>query len=214
MDKKTFIIFSAILPLLLSVALTFFLFLSTDELSLTGIARSDFYLLIEKPSASESKTYPQRTEEAHLPTAAIKRELYIYERDMSNGNTKLINQSCVDLDPAVLEKRIEIKSDDTPPTVLILHTHPDEAYAERILSDTLPADAVGSIRDGYDSTMTVVDAGAIFAETLEKHGCRVIHVTTPTKNAENTWEESKKTVAAYLAAYPSIRYVLDIHIEV
>ncbi len=89
MNKKIFLIFGAIIPAFLSIAITFSLFLSTDDLSLTGIARSDFYLLFPIPAA-QNITNLQKKDDLPPPSEAPDRKLYIYENDPSQGEVDLI----------------------------------------------------------------------------------------------------------------------------
>ena len=87
------------------------------------------------------------------------------------------------------------------PTVLILHTHGTEAYAGQA---------------GYrsdDSAVNVVAVGDRIATLLEEGGIRVVHDRTahdqPSYNG--SYNHARSAIGEYLAQYPTIRLVLDIH---
>lgn len=98
---------------------------------------------------------------------------------------------------------------DTAPLVLILHTHGTEAYAP---------DGAASVPQDYpyrseDIAENVVSVGAVLADTLRESGIAVLHCETMFDAASYT--ASYELAAAYIretvAAYPSIRYVFDVH---
>ncbi len=99
------------------------------------------------------------------------------------------------------------------PLVLIVHTHGTESY--------LPEDRVGKpaytlTEDTFtdeDIGNNVVAVGRVLAETLWENGiptvhCEIMHNLT---SYENAYPLECETVLSYLAQYPSIRYVLDLH---
>lgn len=103
----------------------------------------------------------------------------------------------------------ETISGRTAPLVLILHTHGTEAYAP---------DGAVSVPANYayrseNTAENVVSVGAVLAQTLENAGIPVLHCQTMFDAASYT--DSYVQAAAYiqktLAAYPSIRYVFDVH---
>lgn len=87
------------------------------------------------------------------------------------------------------------------PTVLILHTHATESYAGT---------------DGYRSqkeSENMVSIGAEIARILETGGIAVIHDKTlhDEPDYNTSYSYARRTIESYLAQYPSIRMVLDIH---
>ncbi len=95
------------------------------------------------------------------------------------------------------------------PLVLILHTHGTEAYAP---------DGAAAVPSDYpyrseDITENVVSVGAVLTETLTDAGIPVLHCQTMFDASSYT--DSYELAAAYIretvAAYPSIRYVFDVH---
>lgn len=93
------------------------------------------------------------------------------------------------------------------PTVLILHSHGTESY--RNTENYVQTTQYRTLDKGYN----VVSVGDYLAQKLEAAGIRVIHDTTlhdyPSYN--DSYVEARDAIAAYLAEYPSICLVLDIH---
>lgn len=98
---------------------------------------------------------------------------------------------------------------DGQPTVLIVHTHGTEAY-------TPTADALYEASGDYrtlDENYNMISIGDEVARVLENNGIAVIHDRSchdePSYNG--SYLSARKSIEAYLQAYPSIRLVLDIH---
>ncbi len=95
------------------------------------------------------------------------------------------------------------------PKVLIVHTHATEAYAAE--------GAVEYARDESDRSMNtsenVVAVGDEAARVLNEHGIETLHDTAlhdyPSFNG--SYADALESTENYLAEYPSIRVVLDIH---
>lgn len=93
------------------------------------------------------------------------------------------------------------------PTVLILHTHGSESYTRT--EDYVESSSYRTLDENYN----VVSIGDRLAETLEAAGIQVLHDRTMHDNPSynGSYEAARKKLQAYLAEYPSIRLVLDIH---
>lgn len=93
------------------------------------------------------------------------------------------------------------------PTVLIYHSHTCESYENT--ENYIASDPYRT----QDNRYNMVSVGAHLASRLEENGITVIHDTTvydyPSYN--DAYILSRKTVEEYLAEYPSICLVLDIH---
>lgn len=87
------------------------------------------------------------------------------------------------------------------PSVLIVHTHTSESYAEYENARST------------DEEQNVVKIGRIIKERLERQGIAVIHDTTrndyPAYNG--SYNKALGVIEKNLAAYPDIQVVLDIH---
>ena len=111
--------------------------------------------------------------------------------------------------PALLTEPLDWDLMAEEPTVLILHTHATESYTRQ------PGESYGETADyrTLDEGYNMISVGARLAELLEAGGITVIHDTTlhdyPSYNG--SYENARQTMAEYLAQYPSIRLVLDLH---
>lgn len=102
-----------------------------------------------------------------------------------------------------------VEKNSDKPQILIYHTHATESY---VPTSGMPYDPAYSYRS-TDTSRNMVAVGKVMADTLNSLGYNTIHDTTlhdyPSYNG--SYDLSKATVESYLAKYPSIRIVLDIH---
>lgn len=95
------------------------------------------------------------------------------------------------------------------PGILIIHTHSCEAYTQSEGNTYLPD---GNYRT-LDKTASVIAVGDVLAEELAKQGVEVIHDRTwndyPSYN--RSYATAREKIQQYLAQYPSIRLVIDLH---
>lgn len=102
-----------------------------------------------------------------------------------------------------------IMEDTAEPQVLIMHTHTTECYMPYTgdVYDTTYATR------STDNSRNMAAVGEVIAEQLEQAGIGVLHDVTqhdyPSYNG--SYERSAATVRDYLAKYPTIKVVLDIH---
>lgn len=108
---------------------------------------------------------------------------------------------------ALLQQQLDWDLMAEEPSVLILHTHGSESYTK---TETYVESA--DYRT-LDTQYNVVSIGARLAQLLEAGGIKVVHDVTlhdqPSYN--DAYQQSREAVQAYLAQYPSIRLILDIH---
>lgn len=96
------------------------------------------------------------------------------------------------------------------PLVLILHTHGTEAYSpDGAISYPDTADYARS----SDPAENVLAVGERMAEILRENGVPTLHcVILHDKSAyRDAYTRAAETIAAYLAEYPTIEYILDVH---
>ena len=95
------------------------------------------------------------------------------------------------------------------PQVLIMHTHATESFEPY---DSEIYDTRHTWRS-TDNSENIVAAGEVMAQAIRAHGIEVLHDDTqhdyPSYNG--SYERSAETVKGYLAKYPSIKVVLDVH---
>ena len=98
---------------------------------------------------------------------------------------------------------------DGEPQILILHSHGSEAYT--------PADSSGVVWSGdhrtTDSRYNVVKVGDEMAEVFSQAGISVLHDRTlyDYPHYNGAYDRSLSAIQSYLAQYPSIHFILDIH---
>ena len=140
----------------------------------------------------------------------------IISMDMSllhYGKNYIYNDTSKNIDieefrSSILTDRYDEHSD--APLVLIIHTHTTESF--------MPDGAThykneGEIARSNDQNKNMIAVGVEFARALEENGIRAIHCTV-VHDAESyrlSYQRSAETIAKYLAEYPSIQYVFDLH---
>lgn len=95
------------------------------------------------------------------------------------------------------------------PAVLIVHTHTSEAYTQEA---GWFYDATESYRTS-DQDYSVVRVGREIAQVLEESGIAVLHhmELNDYPAYDGAYERMRQTIEGYLADYPSIQLVLDVH---
>ena len=95
------------------------------------------------------------------------------------------------------------------PAVLIVHTHSSEAYTMEAGFEYPESDTLRTLDERY----SVIRVGDEVADILTEAGISVLHDTQPNDypNYNGAYERMRQTIEGYLAEYPSIRMVLDIH---
>lgn len=120
----------------------------------------------------------------------------------------LYNRSGLDFDPDGISAKAPPISQEGP-QILILHTHGSEAYTPTESDPYEPSDPYRTT----DCTKNIVKVGSEMATVFRAHGFKVIHDTNlydyPSYNG--AYERSKAAVEQWLAEYPSISIVLDVH---
>ncbi len=102
---------------------------------------------------------------------------------------------------------IELNSEE--PQVLIMHTHGTETYELENEYYTSPTYSARST----NGDINVTSIGEIITQHLNNEGINTLHDTSlhdyPSYNG--SYERSHKVVSDYLAKYPSIKVVIDVH---
>ena len=95
------------------------------------------------------------------------------------------------------------------PTVLILHTHSTESYTKSEGEDYKESSAFRTLDEKYN----MISVGDHLADLLEAGGVNVLHDRElhdyPSYNG--SYNHARKSMEQYLAEYPSICLVLDLH---
>ncbi len=151
---------------------------------------------------------PDATEPETEVTEPPPRRLQFTAADAKNISIK--NYTGCEADPAaLLQTPLNWALRGDAPTVLILHTHATECYTD-------PSGTLYEPSSPYrttDSRYNMTALGAELAALLEQEGIGVLHDTTlhdhPVYNGSYT--RARKTMRSYLASYPQISLVLDLH---
>ena len=126
------------------------------------------------------------------------------------GDVYISNRTDYSLDAAGFDGAFAAAlSQEEGPQVLIVHTHGSEAYTMPPGQEYIPS---GEART-TDSNYNVVRVGDELARTLEDAGLSVLHDATLHDYPEysGAYGRSLASVEDYLARYPSIVFVLDVH---
>jgi stage II sporulation protein P len=125
------------------------------------------------------------------------------------GRTYISNSTSHELSIADLQVPFAAELTEEAPQILILHTHGSEAYT--------PAREEGIVWSGdhrtTDSRYNVVKVGDEMAEVFGQAGISVLHDRTLYDYPSYTgaYDRSLAAIQSYLAQYPSIRFILDVH---
>lgn len=151
-------------------------------------------------------TEPEPVTQPPKPTVSEKQPVTLSAEDAALVEIK--NTAQVELDiRQLIEQPLDWDLTQDGPAVLILHTHGSESYENT--ENYTPSSAYRTL----DSRYNVVSVGDRITERLEAAGIGVLHDRTlhDDPSYSGSYEQSRKSVQAYLEEYPSIRLVLDIH---
>ena len=120
------------------------------------------------------------------------------------------NNTSYDIDPAALMKEgMSLTLSDDGPQILIIHTHSSEAYTPDGQDIYTPTD-----KDRTEDThYNVVRVGDELTAALESYGLSVVHDRTiyDYPSYTGSYSRSGAAVEDYLAQYPTISVVIDLH---
>lgn len=177
-------------------AMSFMIFLQTGR-------------LVRPSNISFSPPQPTEPEEDISTTPTEPPQIFIPTFSAEDAGLIKINSSftyAADL-PALLTQPLSWDLTEEEPTVLIVHSHGSESFAPTGEYDE------SSPYHTLDTDHNMVCIGAYVAERLRAGGISVLHDTAlhdnPSYNA--SYNNSRASVQQYLAQYPSIRLVLDLH---
>ena len=143
------------------------------------------------------KQYPQGSGEKYIPCGA----------GSIKNNTR---QTAADI-AAEIENPLPfaIEKDSPNPQVLVMHTHATEDYRLSAGLWFTPGDGARST----DCSINMCAVGRVVADTLNAAGINTLHDETLNDYPSYTgsYANSRAVVQQYLAQYPSIKVVLDVH---
>ena len=131
------------------------------------------------------------------------------------GNSYIYNQSSFTPDLSSLNDISVSTSPDGiypegAPLVLIVHTHGTEGYTDE---GALWYDPSKEIARSSDISENVVYIGKVISDALNAAGISTLHceVMHDADGYSGSYDRSAATIKKYLAEYPSIQYVIDVH---
>ena len=151
-------------------------------------------------------------EEATQPVIPEGVEL-VSARDLCgyNGSPQFLlsNQTKFTVSPPDGGLPFAFPKDATEPVVLIIHTHGTESY----LPDGVNYYTENDTFRSTDINENVVSVGKVISDELNKAGIVTIHDTTMYDEASYNaaYTNSRNAVKKWLAEYPSIKCVIDVH---
>ena len=173
---------------------------------------------IDSPGAQQGQEAGEAEAETKLEAVSPGN---IVAKDMVPTNTKgydtagdvyIYNSTSKKLDVAAMAAatvNISLKKGDKQPQVLIMHTHGTEAYAmdgKDVYKESDPARTT-------DTNYNIIRVGDEVTRIFTEMGLQVIHDRNfyDYPAYDGCYERSRAAVEKYLAEYPSIKIVLDIH---
>lgn len=126
------------------------------------------------------------------------------------GDISIRNDTSIEIDlEALAAEGIDLSLSPDGPQILIIHTHGSEAY-------TQSPDDIYIESDPYrteDCEKNVIKVGDVLTEKLEEKGLWVIHDKGiyDYPSYTGSYSRSGASVEAYLAEYPTIEVVIDLH---
>lgn len=143
------------------------------------------------------KSYPQGTGDKYIPcgTGTIKNSTSVSAAEIAAEITNPLSFA------------IELNSSE--PQVLVMHTHATENYRMSAGLWYLPTDTARST----DRDINMCAVGRVITDTLNAAGINTLHDETLNDYPSYTgsYGNSRAVVQQYLAQYPSIKVVLDVH---
>ncbi|MBQ9973711.1 MAG: stage II sporulation protein P [Oscillospiraceae bacterium] len=163
----------------------------------------------EPDRSDEDLAEPELTEQSHapvIPRTFVPSEAQSY---LQTGDLYVADRAKKQPDISHLSQQPVGFSLTEGPHVLILHSHATEAYTPEGEDVYTPSDPYRTTDCNYNT----VRVGEEIARTLRSHGLEVIHDTTlydyPSYN--EAYDRSLAAAQRWLAQYPTIQVVLDVH---
>ena len=126
------------------------------------------------------------------------------------GGLSIKNETSYSVDPGeLLLAGPQIRLPEEGPQILIIHTHGSEAYTPAGLDRYEASDSCRT----QDSQYSIIRVGDELTALLEEAGLRVIHDREiyDYPSYTGSYTRSGQAVESYLAQYPDIAVVLDVH---
>lgn len=162
-----------------------------------------------KPTAAPTpEPTPEPTETpTPEPTSEPMPEVVPFTDDLG---MEIRNKTGIAVDAAALmDEPLTQRLSADGPQILILHTHGTEAYLPAAGEEYTPSDPYRTT----EAEHSVIRVGDALQSALEEYGLRVLHDRTlyDYPSYAGSYERAAASIEAYLAEYPNIALVLDVH---
>lgn len=137
------------------------------------------------------------------PSAEI-REATIYDK------LKIDNATAFTIDPvSLMAGKLALTLQRDEPQILIMHTHGTESYTASDGDEYTESDYARTTDNGFN----MIHVGDVLASKLEAQGLNVLHdrALYDYPSYTGSYTRSGQAVERYLAEYPSIAIVIDLH---
>ena len=172
------------------------------------LAFEQFTATTPQPGESPSATYDGDHPIVAMTYAPVLNDVTYRRQNCYVKNVTRLSKGEVEAELlGTLDIKVEKNSDQ--PQILIMHTHATESYQNY---PELFYDPEYTCRT-TDNSKNMVSVGKIMADKLNELGYNTLQDATlhDYPNYNGSYDRSKATVEAYLAKYPSIKIVLDVH---
>ena len=159
------------------------------------------------PTPTPEPTPTPTPEPTPAPTPAPTPEIVPFTDD--NG-MEIRNKTDLEADIATLmAEPLTQRLSAAGPQILVIHTHGTEAYLPAAGEEYTPSDPYRTT----DPERSVIRVGDALCSALEEYGLRVLHDRTlyDYPSYAGSYERAAASIEAYLAEYPDIALVLDVH---
>lgn len=159
------------------------------------------------PTPTPEPTPTPTPEPTPAPTPAPTPEIVPFTDDTG---MEIRNKTDLEADiAALMAEPLTQRLSAAGPQILVIHTHGTEAYLPAAGEEYTPSDPYRTT----DPERSVIRVGDALCSALEEYGLRVLHDRTlyDYPSYAGSYERAAASIEAYLAEYPDIALVLDVH---
>lgn len=168
---------------------------------------------IGEPTESFSELY--NYDSSRLPAGFTALLPYDLTRSPAPGEILLSNTTAYDIDvEALASQSYPIRTDlsqydENNPLILIVHTHGTESYSP----EGVDYIGQGAVHRSSDTSENMIEIGRVMTDLFNELGIPTVHCETmhDLESYQRSYDLAADTIQKYLAEYPSIKYVFDVH---
>lgn len=130
--------------------------------------------------------------------------------DLSARAAGIVFDNRTDYVPETIVPRALSAADGDKVTVLVINTHPYEAYSAPDAYEYTD----GSYVNSEDKENTVVAVADAFIASLAKNGIQAAYVEVTTTSGRNSYAAACEALTEALEEYPDVLYIVDLHRDI